>query len=80
MTNFIIAPTLTMGIQSTLPGVTLATNWPLDSVLAKIENFAEDTNHVYHIQSDGHNHANLMRVLEAIDESPYAFEMEEVSL
>jgi len=80
MTNFVIAPTLTVGIQSTLPGIVIATTWPLNSSLAKLENANTGPHHVYCIQSKDHHSGNLNKILEALDNHSEVFELEEVYL
>jgi len=67
MANFIIAPTLTMGMKAPYTGILIATTWPLGNALGKIENNANsDTNTVYFVKSEEHDKANLNKIYAAL--------------
>lgn len=82
MTNFIIAPTLTMGMKAPFEGILIATTWPLNSGLAKLKvsNDSALPHHVWVVKSEEHNTDHLNKILTAVYDLPGDFTIKEVSL
>lgn len=84
MTNFIIAPTLTMGMKAPFEGILLATTWPIGNAWSKLNlDSIDDVAHsVYVVRSSEHNEEHLSAILEALENHPYNtnFMVKEVSL
>lgn len=80
MTNFIIAPTLTMGMKAPFEGILLATTWPIGNALGKIEkNASPDYNTLYVVESEENNQEHLKRILETFFEGPAVIDVQKVS-
>lgn len=80
MANFIIAPTLTMGMRAPFEGIVIATKWPIGNSLGKIETYAESKNTVYMVQSSEHDKTNYDKIIKAIRDDDNEYQIEEVSL
>lgn len=80
MANFIIAPTLTMGMRAPFEGVIIATKWPIGNSMGKIEKYSADSNNVYMVKSSEHDEYNLSAILETLENHSKVFTIKEVSL